>query len=161
LEQLGYQAEAATWRNAYLMGAMELRNGPTKLPAVGGLAADMLKATPVHVVFDLWAARLNPDKAEGKRITLNWTFADTGEDLTLNLENSALTNLRGKLAAKADAGFTLTRPTFDSILARRTTFPAAVAAGDIKVQGQGAKLGELIGMLDEIPPEFPLVEPAR
>src|SRR6266851_2108648 len=27
LEQLGFQAEAATWRNAYLVGAMELRNG--------------------------------------------------------------------------------------------------------------------------------------
>ena len=27
LEQLGYQSEAATWRNAYLLGALELRNG--------------------------------------------------------------------------------------------------------------------------------------
>src|SRR5215475_13515520 len=42
LEQLGYQAEAATWRNAYLMGAMELRNGVTRLPP-GALARDMIK----------------------------------------------------------------------------------------------------------------------
>ena len=27
LEQLGYQSEAATWRNAYLLGAAELRGG--------------------------------------------------------------------------------------------------------------------------------------
>ena len=27
LEQLGYQSESATWRNAYLMGAKELREG--------------------------------------------------------------------------------------------------------------------------------------
>nr|VUD30989.1 hydrolase [Raoultella sp. NCTC 9187] len=27
LEQLGYQAEAGTWRNFYLTGAQELRNG--------------------------------------------------------------------------------------------------------------------------------------
>ena len=27
MEQLGYQAEAATWRNAYLLGAKELREG--------------------------------------------------------------------------------------------------------------------------------------
>jgi alkyl sulfatase BDS1-like metallo-beta-lactamase superfamily hydrolase len=32
LEQLGYQAEAGTWRNAYLTGAMELRNGVPKAP---------------------------------------------------------------------------------------------------------------------------------
>ena len=30
LEQLGYQAEAATWRNAYLLGAQELRHGVPK-----------------------------------------------------------------------------------------------------------------------------------
>ena len=34
LEQLGYQSEAATWRNAYLLGAAELRNGVPRLPAV-------------------------------------------------------------------------------------------------------------------------------
>ena len=33
LEQLGYQAESATWRNAYLLGALELRGGMS-LPAV-------------------------------------------------------------------------------------------------------------------------------
>ncbi len=31
-EQLGYQAESATWRNAYLYGAQELRHGLAKLP---------------------------------------------------------------------------------------------------------------------------------
>src|SRR5262249_40656226 len=159
LEQLGYQAEAATWRNAYLMGAMELRNGVTKLPGITAFSADMLKAIPVDLVFDLWGTRLNADRAEGKRIVLNWTFSDTGEKVPLNLENSALTNLRGKLAARADAGFTLTRATFDTILLRRTTFPNAIKAGDIKIEGDPAKLGELIAMLDDIPAEFPIVEP--
>jgi alkyl sulfatase BDS1-like metallo-beta-lactamase superfamily hydrolase len=31
LEQMGYQAECATWRNAYLNGAKELRQGPRKI----------------------------------------------------------------------------------------------------------------------------------
>jgi alkyl sulfatase BDS1-like metallo-beta-lactamase superfamily hydrolase len=69
--------------------------------------------------------------------------------------------LRGKLAAKADAGFTLSRATLDSILARQTTFPNAIKAGDIKVEGEAGKLGELIGMLDEIAPDFPIVEPVQ
>jgi alkyl sulfatase BDS1-like metallo-beta-lactamase superfamily hydrolase len=161
LEQLGYQAEAATWRNAYLMGAMELRNGVTKLPGIAAFSLDMLKAIPIDVVFDLWAVRLNAERAEGKRIVINWTFSDTGETVALNLENSALTNLRGKLAANADAGFTLSRATFDSILVRRTTFPNAVKAGDIKVEGEAGKLGELFALLDEIPAEFPIVEPVQ
>src|SRR6185436_16295005 len=29
-DQLGYQSEAATWRNSYLTAALELRNGPPK-----------------------------------------------------------------------------------------------------------------------------------
>ncbi|WP_233837279.1 alkyl/aryl-sulfatase [Paraburkholderia sp. ZP32-5] len=32
-EQLGYQSESASWRNFYLTGAMELRNGIRQLPA--------------------------------------------------------------------------------------------------------------------------------
>src|ERR1700730_17858994 len=76
LEQLGYQAEAATWRNAYLMGAMELRHGVTKLPPAGALSFDVIKSLPIEMIFDLWAVRLNPEKAEGKAMVLNWTFTD-------------------------------------------------------------------------------------
>jgi linear primary-alkylsulfatase len=161
LEQLGYQAEAATWRNAYLMGAMELRNGVTKLPGIAAFSSDIIKAIPADVIFDLWAVRLNAEKADGKRIVINWTFTDSGEKLALNLENAALTHLTGKLAAEAHAGFTLSRATFDSILLRRTTFPDAIKAGDIRVEGEPGKLGELMSMLDEIPPDFPIVEPVQ
>jgi alkyl sulfatase BDS1-like metallo-beta-lactamase superfamily hydrolase len=142
------------------MGAMELRNGVTKLPPAGALSFDVIKSLPVEMIFDLWAVRLNPEKAEGKVMVLNWTFTDVGEQFTLNLENSALTNLRGKLAAKADAGFILTRATLDSILVRQTTFANAMKAGDIKVEGEPGKLGELVAMLDDIPADFPIVEPA-
>ena len=161
LEQLGYQAEAATWRNAYLMGAMELRNGVTKLPPVAALSFDVIKTLSIEMIFDLWAVRLNPEKADGKAMVLNWTFTDVGETFTVNLENSALTNLRGRLAAKADAGFILTRATFDSILVRQTTFANAIKAGDIKVEGEPGKLGELVAMLEDIPADFPIVEPAQ
>jgi len=51
--------------------------------------------------------------------------------------------------------------TLDSILVRQTTFPNAIKAGDIKVEGEPGKLGELIGMLDEIAPDFPIVEPVQ
>jgi alkyl sulfatase BDS1-like metallo-beta-lactamase superfamily hydrolase len=53
------------------------------------------------------------------------------------------------------------RTTLDSILLKQTTFPNAIKAGEIKVEGEPGKLGELIGMLDEIPPDFPIVEPVR
>lgn len=160
LEQLGYQAEAATWRNAYLMGAMELRNGVTKLPGAAA-SLDVIKAIPTDAIFDLWAVRLNPEKAEGKTLVINWRFSDVGEEFALNLENSALTIARGKLVANADAGFTLTRATLNSVLIRQTTFADAIRSGDIAAAGQSGKLAQLIGMLDEIVPDFPIVEPVQ
>jgi alkyl sulfatase BDS1-like metallo-beta-lactamase superfamily hydrolase len=161
LEQLGYQTEAATWRNAYLMGAMELRTGVPKLPAVGALSREILKSVSVDLLFDFLAVRLNADLAEGKAMVINWTFTDTGDKFIVNLENSALTHLSGKLAAKADAGITLTRETLDSLLLRQKAFPDAVAAGEIKVEGDPGKLGELMGMLDEFALGFPIVEPKQ
>jgi linear primary-alkylsulfatase len=142
------------------MGAMELRNGVTKLPG-GAFSLDVISAIPIGAIFDLWAVRLNQEKAEGKAIVINWTFTDVGETFVLNLENSALTNTRGKLAAKADAGFSLTRGTFNSILVRQTTFPSAIRAGDITFDGEASKIGELFGMLDEVPADFPIVEPVQ
>jgi alkyl sulfatase BDS1-like metallo-beta-lactamase superfamily hydrolase len=34
-------------------------------------------------------------------------------------------------------------------------------AGDVRVEGEAGKLSELIGMLDEIAPDFPIVEPVQ
>jgi len=121
----------------------------------------MLKAVSIDLVFDFLAVRLNAEMAEGKTMVINWTFTDTGDKFIVNLENSALTHLSGKLAAKADAGITLTRATLDSILLKQKTFPDAIMAGEIKVEGDPGKLGELMGMLDEFALGFPIVEPKQ
>lgn len=159
LEQLGYQAEAGTWRNAYLMGAMELRAGIMRRPGGSTVTAEMLAAIPLDLLFDYIAVRLDAGKAEAKRIVINWTFSDTSQTFVLNLENSTLTNRTGPLAADADCSFTLTRATFDAILLRQKTFPAAIAAGEVSFSGNPLKFGELAAMLDEFSPFFPIVEP--
>jgi alkyl sulfatase BDS1-like metallo-beta-lactamase superfamily hydrolase len=159
LEQLGYQAEAGTWRNAYLSGAMELRSGIPKVAGSSTLSPDLIRGVTLDLLFDFLAVRLNADKAEGKKMAINWTFSDVGEQIALNLENSALTHISGKLAAKADASFTLTRTTLDQVLLKQRTFVDAVKAGEVAVEGDPRKLGELLAMLDEFTPDFPVVEP--
>jgi len=59
----------------------------------------------------------------------------------------------------ADASFTLSRMTLDQVLLKQKTFPDAIKAGEIAVEGDPGKLGELISMLDEFTPGFPIVEP--
>ena len=159
LEQLGYQSEAGTWRNAYLFGALELRNGVTKLPAISTLSADALQAVPLDLFFDFLGVRLNAGRADGKRIVLNWNFTDTQQRYVLNLENAALTHTAGMPAADADASLDLTRTTLAAITLRKTTFADAVKNGAIQVTGDPRKLLELLSLLDEFEPMFEVVEP--
>src|ERR1700755_2904548 len=128
-EQLGYAAESSTWRNAYLFGAQELRQGMPKTPARPPMPRETLAALRTSQLWDVLGIRLNGPKAEGKHIVLNWSFSDTGETFILNLENCALTYTEGAQAEKADASFTLTRALLDEVVAKQTSFPEAVAAG--------------------------------
>jgi alkyl sulfatase BDS1-like metallo-beta-lactamase superfamily hydrolase len=160
-EQLGYAAESATWRNAYLFGAQELRQGMPKASPRPPMPRETLAALRTGQLWDVLGVRLNGPKAEGKRIVLNWSFSDTGETFVLNLENCALTHVAGIQAAAADASFTLARSTLDEVIAKQTTFPEAVGAGKIKFTGNPMRLGELMALMDEFPRMFEIVEPKR
>jgi alkyl sulfatase BDS1-like metallo-beta-lactamase superfamily hydrolase len=160
-EQLGYAAESSTWRNAYLFGAQELRNGMPKVPPRSPMPLDTLAALRTEQLWDVLGVRLNGPKAEGKHIVLNWTFTDTGETFVLNLENSALTYTEGVQAANADASFALARGQLDQVIAKKIGFPDAVADGKIKVAGDATRLAELMGLMDEFPRMFEIVEPKR
>src|SRR5215468_7744602 len=140
LEQLGYAAESATWRNAYLFGAHELRQGMPKAPARSSMPRETLAALRTEQLWDVLGVRLNGPKAEGKHIVLNWSFTDTGETFVLNLENCALTYTEGVQAANADASFALARSTLDEVIARQIGFPEAVAGGKIKAGGNPMRL---------------------
>ena len=160
-EQLGYAAESSTWRNAYLFGAQELRQGMPKTPPRSAMPRETLAALRTEQLWDVLGVRLNGPKAEGKRMVLNWNFTDTGETFVLNLENSALTYVAGAQAADADAGFALARNVLDEVIAKLTTFPDAVSAGKIKVTGNPLRLSELMTLMDEFPRMFEIVEPKR
>lgn len=161
LEQLGYGAESATWRNAYLFGAQELRLGMPKAAPRSTVPRETLAALRTGQLWDVLGVRLNGPKAEGKHIVLNWSFTDTGETFVLTLENCALTYIAGAQADAADAGFTLARGTLDAVIAKQTDFLDAVASGKVKSTGNPAKLAELMQLMDEFPRMFEIVEPKR
>ncbi len=160
-EQLGYAAESSTWRNAYLYGAQELRQGMVKTPPATPMRRETAAALRTGQLWDVLGIRLNGPKAEGKHIVLNWSFTDTSETFVLNLENCALTYTEGVQSANADAGLTLARSTLDEVVAKQTSFPEAVAAGKIKVTGNPMRLAELMMLMDEFPRMFEIVEPKR
>ena len=138
-EQLGYLAESATWRNAYLFGAQELRQGMAKLPARPALPLETVAALRTAQVWDVLGVRLNGKRAEGRSVVINWVFEDTGEIFAMTLENCALTCVANTQVAAADATFRLARPVLDRIVAKETAFADAVQRGLIAVAGDTAR----------------------
>ena len=159
LEQLGYQAESATWRNAYLQAVMELRHGIPQLPGLGMASADLVRAMPPSMFFNYLAMRINGAKANGLFLRLNWLFSDTDERVLLNLENCALTHRLGEHDPQADASITVARSTINDILLQRLGFAEAIASGQLQVEGQMSALQTLLGLLDSFSRVFPVVGP--
>jgi alkyl sulfatase BDS1-like metallo-beta-lactamase superfamily hydrolase len=158
-EQMGYQAESGPWRNFYLAGAQELRGGVAELPTPTSVTPDTLRATGLDLYFDYMSVRLDRGKADGKHMTLNFDFPDVGERYALELSNGVLNNAKGVQLADADASVKLDRTTLDAITLGQTTMKDAVASGQITIEGDKGKLGELFSYLDAFDFWFNIVTP--
>jgi alkyl sulfatase BDS1-like metallo-beta-lactamase superfamily hydrolase len=148
LEQMGYQAESATWRNAFLYGAQELRHGVFQVPARGAFSADMLAGLSTDAFFDMLAVRLDPAKAAGQSMIINWHFTDRDERLAQTLKHCTLSHRMGERSTAAAASVSTTRKTLDEIVLGRTKPMEVLAAGALKIEGDPTWLGLLLGMLE-------------
>jgi alkyl sulfatase BDS1-like metallo-beta-lactamase superfamily hydrolase len=161
LEQLGYVAESATWRNAYLLGALELRRGLGETGARAPVSPDVVRAMSPALFFDYLAVRLDASRAEGKRAVLDWVLSDLGARYRLNLENCALTYLSEPRHGAADATVTLERAMLDRLVLRETTLDEARRGGLVTIEGDAARVVELFELLDDFRLMFEIVEPKR
>jgi alkyl sulfatase BDS1-like metallo-beta-lactamase superfamily hydrolase len=159
LEQLGYQSESAPWRNFYLTGAQELRNGVHPMGPGATATADIIRAMTPEMIFDYMAIRLNGPKADGKVITLNMIFPDVHQQYIVQLKNSVLNYYANKQSATADATITLDRSTLDNLILGNTTIKQAYEKGDIKLTGQEGKFKELLSLMDNFNLWFNIVTP--
>ncbi|RFU48725.1 alkyl/aryl-sulfatase [Paraburkholderia sp. DHOC27] len=158
-EQLGYQAESAPWRNFYLTGAMELRNGVHKVPFGSSQSPDTIKAMPLEMFLDYQGVRLNGDRAAGKSITFNFIMTDTNERYLVGVENSALHYSKGKTSDTADASVTMTRADLNEVMMGNTSMEKLVMGGKAKISGSAPKLGEFVSWLDNFDFWFNIVTP--
>lgn len=159
LEQMGYQAEAATWRNAFLMGAFELRNGVPRIPATQSASPDTIRAMTPEMVLDYMAMRLDAKKAEGKHIAINWVLPDIKQLYALRVQNSVLVYTGDEQMPNADATLTMPKAILAEIQLGTTTLDREVSAGSVTVAGNREKVNELLGMLVRFDPLFNIVTP--
>ncbi len=162
LEQMGFQAESATWRNAYLLGAREYREGPPK-PA-GVLGNSLIGALTHGMVFDTLAVRVNAPKAAGLRFNMAWHFTgrsdDPGEHWLLELSNGALSSLRVDEPPHADVSLTLSRHTLEAMLQQQLAPMQALTEGKLKLAGNVTLMATFFGLLDRFAGNFPVVDAA-
>lgn len=151
-EQLGYQAECGTWRNSYMNAALELRQEKSKENKRPHLNKTSVGNMPTDLLLDYLAIQLDPQKADGKKESVNLVFTDTGEKWNWSLANS-VTNCWPELRSDANASYELPRTVFDAIACGELTAQQALAAGTIKVQGEPEALDALLACLQD-PADF-------
>ena len=158
-EQLGYQAESSTFRNSYLMGAQELRQGPPPAARTQIRAKGLLLAMTIQQVFDTLAVRLKSDEVAGVSLSLNWTFTDINEQWLLGISHRTLFSTPGRHDPQAAATITTTRRTLLEVISQSATFLDEIQAGNISIEGDATALITVLGNLDTFQTNFAIVEP--
>ncbi|MGD9618679.1 MAG: alkyl/aryl-sulfatase [Mycolicibacterium sp.] len=154
LEQLAYGSETATWRNFFLAGATELRDGNFGTPTQTASTTMAAQLTPEQM-FDVLAISVNGPKAWELDIAIDVTFSDVATNYRLTLRNGVLV-YRKVAPEPGTAQATVTLVSKSRLL--------TLAAGDnaspgVEITGDAAVLSALVGVLDQPDPGFNIVTP--
>ncbi|MEW2479830.1 alkyl sulfatase dimerization domain-containing protein [Mycobacterium sp. NPDC049093] len=154
LEQLAYGAENATWRNFFLSGVTELREGKFGTPTSSASPSLLGQLTPEQI-FDTFAINVNGPRAWDLDLAIDVTFLDAAANYRLTLRNGVL------VYREADADEASAHATVK--LANKLRL-LAFAAGDtaspgLEVTGDAEALPSLLAVLDRPDPNFDIVTP--
>ena len=152
--QLGYGAENATWRNAYLSAAQELRDGVPSGTKNPRSLRDVTKGMSVLLALNALSVRLNGSKAVGSGFVINWKMSDTGEACHSELTNAVLINRDGT-DPQADATVELSRSALGRFVLGEIGL-GELERGGARIAGEAGALADLAKMLDHFPPWFPV-----
>jgi alkyl sulfatase BDS1-like metallo-beta-lactamase superfamily hydrolase len=158
-EQLGYQAESAPWRNFYLTGAQELREGVKKYYIQNTVSPDIIQAMTMPMMLDYLAIRVNGPKADGQDIRINLEFPDIHENYALHLKNAVLNYQENKLDSNADVTVKIDRKTLNALALNQTTIIDVIKQRKIQVIGNKKKLIQFFGLIDKFDFWFNIVTP--
>lgn len=157
LEQLGYQSESAPWRNFFLSGAFELREG---VPRGSKFRASesMARAMPLKNFFQALAVRLNGVRAEGSDININLKFEDA-EDVLVSVHNAVLHAHFTKQHEQANLTLRIKSLDFKRLMFGLADVEELKSHKELEFNGDLAVLDELRDMLDEFDRRFPIMTP--
>ena len=151
-EQLGYQAECATWRCVYLMGAKELRVAladKSANPNVSSVSAGLTNAFDDDMFFDFMALHLNAPRAAANEVTLQVEQTDQETTWALQIKNGVLNFHQDKEYPSFDAKVKLVRDNMSQIIIGTQKVDDLLADGTIEVtEGDAEKVKEFFSYFD-------------
>jgi alkyl sulfatase BDS1-like metallo-beta-lactamase superfamily hydrolase len=155
-EQLGYGSENGTWRNFYLAGATELRDGQFGSPTQT-VSHDIVSNLSPEMLFDALAVQIDGPKAWEEKIAIDVKLTDVNERYRLRLANGLLTHSKVEQRDPADATLSLPRASL-GVLAGPVD-PDTLAKAGIEVSGDASALTRLLAVLDPGDDNFAIVTP--
>ncbi len=153
LEQLGYQAESGPARDAYLMGAQELRS-TEPVHGMTAISADVMAAMSTSQLLDYIAVRLNSQKAEGENFQINLKINGTADRALIQVNNSVLVFWINESSDNANVTVAMPRRTLEQLALNPSVPPA-----NLTVSGDSAVFEGFVGMLDVFEPSFNIILP--
>lgn len=155
-EQQGYQAESAIWRNMFLSGARDLREGMKA--GINAQSIDMISAIPTGLLLDSVSTRLDPKIIGDAALALNFVISDRKETAKVTVGNSVMFSEMGRAHAAPAVTITGPRRLFLALLFLKMPAAQLQAAG-LKIDGDQAAIEKLQAALDPMPGAFNIVEP--
>ena len=156
LEQQGYQAESASWRNQFLGAAAELRGAPRV--ALNGQSSDVTEAVPTQLLLDAASTRFNPAKYGAGPLTVRLSIIDRDEVAELEVSGPTLIGRLGSAPAKPGVSIAAPRRVLLGLLLMRLPLEQAERAG-LRIEGDRKQLEQLLAALEGVGEPFPIVEP--
>jgi alkyl sulfatase BDS1-like metallo-beta-lactamase superfamily hydrolase len=156
-EQLGYGSENGTWRDFYLSGATELRDGQFGTPTETA-AADVVAQLSPAMLFDAIAIQINGPKAWGERLTVDVVLTDVGERYRPRLANGVLTYSARSQVGAADATLTGSRAALPALGLGGLSADSVADAG-MTITGDTSVLSRLAAVMDPGDKDFSIVTP--
>ena len=158
MEQVGFATENGTWRNAYLSGARELRQGIFGTPT-RATGSDIAKALSPAQVFDAIAVRIDGPRAWDEKLTIGWQFRDLGETHLMELRHGVLSHRQVEEIPEGITTMILNRETLVGIITQTLDLVAALGDGSLVIEGEAADLLSLVSYASPGDPSFPIVTP--
>ena len=156
-EQIGYQQENPGLRNSFLAATYELRTGIPQGETASSSSPDVIRAMSTELFLDFLGIRMDSQKAEGMRFTINLVTPDNGEKFLVELDNATLTNIEGFQSPNPDLTLTINRSDLELAMMGKKTLEQMIADGTAKTQGNVAILKQLASLMVDFDPRFQIM----